>query len=51
MFIYILESTLFLGQYRRVILSFPLPVEDVEKMANYDNNYAPEKQWRVTFRH
>lgn len=47
MYIYILCSELFKGQSKKVITSFSVSKEAVEKIANQDNNYPENAKWIV----
>ncbi len=48
MYVYILTSPLFIGQYRKVILSFPAMNYFIEALANADNSYTDNNKWKIT---
>jgi len=47
MYIYVFESNLFYGQSRKIISSYPIPIDKLLELVNYDNNYAPKDKWEL----
>ena len=49
MFIYILRSSLFVGQQRTIISDFPIRKDNLENMVNFDNKYSSsdDRAWKL----
>jgi len=45
MHIYYFKSDLFKGQIRKIVSSFPIPIDLLFDIVNHDNDYPSEGKW------